>query len=222
MLLLLSTAIMAQVGREPRSSLKERARELEPLIIQSARRYGIDARILGMICFVESRYRSNAISPKGARGLMQFMPETAARYGLQNPNDPKQAIDAAAHYLKDLMSKFGGRIDLAVAAYNAGEGAVDSFRTGKPLALRIGKVINALGIVTGGILLYPETQAYVKQILLLGARPVEPTSFLFPSRKNDVIKHRDFTIDTNVSGAAEEIKNMRVVNSSFIEINDEL
>jgi soluble lytic murein transglycosylase-like protein len=222
MLLLLSTATMAQVGRELRPSLKERARELEPLIRESARRYGIDARILGLICFVESRYRTDAISPKGARGLMQFMPEAAAKYGLQNPNDPKQAIDAAAHYLRDLLNKFGGRLDLAVAAYNAGEGAVDSFRTGRPLAMRNGKVINARGIVTGGIPPYPETRAYVKQIMLWGARPVEPTSFLFQSRKNEAIKHRDFTIDTNASGAAGEIKNMRVVNSSFIEINDEL
>ena len=55
---------------------------------------------------------------------MQFMPETARRYGLQNPHDPKAAIDAAAHYLRDLLIRFDGRLDLALAAYNAGEDRV--------------------------------------------------------------------------------------------------
>jgi hypothetical protein len=174
-----------------------------------------------MICFVESRFRTNVISPKGARGLMQFMPETAAQYGLQNPNDPKQAIDAAAHYLRDLLERFSGRVDLAVAAYNAGEGAVDSFRTGKPLVLRSGKIINARGLVTGGIPPYPETQAYVRQILMFDSRPTSPSRLLFSSRKRPIVRQHDFTIDTNEKDTTEEIKNKRVVNSSFIEIKDD-
>jgi hypothetical protein len=174
-----------------------------------------------MICFAESRFRTDVVSPKGARGIMQFMPETAARYGLQNPNDPKQAIDAAARYLRDLLERFSGRIDLAVAAYNAGEGAVDSFRTGKPLVLRSGRVINARGVVTGGIPPYPETQTYVKKILMFGSRPTAPSRLLFSSRKRAVLRQHDFTIDTNDTDAAEAIKNERVMNSSFIEINDD-
>lgn len=219
--LLLSSAALAQTRREGGSPIAERARALEPLITASARRYGIDPRVLEMICFVESRFRPEVISPKGARGLMQFMPETAARYGLQNPHDPKAAIDAAAHYLRDLLEKFGGRVELAVAAYNAGEGAVDSFRTGRPLVLRNGKVINARGIVTGGIPPYPETQAYVKQILFFGARPTATSRPQFSSPRGELTKQRDFTIDANAKDATDEIKNKRVVNSSFIEINDD-
>ena len=80
-LLLLTTTTMAQGRRETGPSLQERSRQLEPLILESAKRYGIDPRILSSVCFTESRYRLDAISPKGARGLMQFMPDTARRYG---------------------------------------------------------------------------------------------------------------------------------------------
>ena len=121
--ILLTGSVVAQ---ERDSTLSQRARLLEPLIVESAQRYGIDTRLLWTLCFVESRFKVDAVSPKGARGPMQFMPDTAARYGLINPHDPKAAIDAAAQYLRDLLQKFGGRIDLALAAYNSGEGAVES------------------------------------------------------------------------------------------------
>jgi soluble lytic murein transglycosylase-like protein len=98
---------------------------------------------------------------------MQFMPDTASRYGLSNPHDPQQAIDAAARYLRDLLRKFGGRTDLALAAYNAGEGTVESFRTGRALVLPTGKVVNSRGQITGGIPPYRETQQYVRSIIAL-------------------------------------------------------
>lgn len=166
-LLVLTATTMAQGRREPGPSLPERERQLEPLIVESARRYGIDPRILRTVCFIESRFRSSAVSPKGARGLMQFMPETAAAYGLQNPHDPKAAIDAAGHYLRDLLRKFGGRVDLALAAYNAGEGTVEAFQTGRPLVLSSGKIINPHRLITGGVPPYRETQEYVKSAIAL-------------------------------------------------------
>jgi soluble lytic murein transglycosylase-like protein len=98
---------------------------------------------------------------------MQFIPETAKRFGLRNPHDPQQAFDAAARYMSLLLRKFGGRIDLALAAYNAGEGAVESFRTGRPLLLANGKVINPRGLITGGIPPYRETRDYVKSAIAL-------------------------------------------------------
>jgi soluble lytic murein transglycosylase-like protein len=148
-------------------SMRERAQRIEPFIRSSSTRYGIDPQLLRILCFIESRYRLDAISPKGARGPMQFMPDTAKRFGLSNPHDPKQAMDAAARYLRDLLVRFGGRIDLALAAYNAGEGTVESFRTGKPLVLSTGKTINRQGLITGGVPPYRETQEYVRSIITL-------------------------------------------------------
>jgi soluble lytic murein transglycosylase-like protein len=153
----------------------------------------------------QSRYRENAISPKGALGLMQFMPETAARYGLRNPFDPKAAIDAGARYLRDLLVRFNGRIDLAVAAYNAGEGAVDSFLTGKPLVMKTGKTINARGLVTGGIPPYPETQAYVRSIVgpLLNSRTIRTTATLSANSPSSI---------------SETTRKQSPNSSSFIEV----
>lgn len=199
-----SVVAMAQPP-SPDRSLNERARELEPLIIEASNRYRVDPRLLRAVCFTESRYRVNAISPKGALGLMQFMPETAARYGLRNPFDPKAAIDAGARYLRDLLVRFNGRMDLAVAAYNAGEGAVESFLTGKPLVMKTGKVINARGLVTGGIPPYPETQAYVKSIVwpLLNSRTVRTTRALSANSINSI---------------SDTTRKQSLNSSSFIEV----
>jgi len=186
-ILLLSTATtMAQAGRDPGPPLQERSRQLEPLIVESAKRYGIDPRILRSLCFVESRFRLDAVSPKGARGPMQFMPDTARRYGLHNPHDPKAAIDAGAHYLRDLLIRFDGRLDLALAAYNAGEGTVESFKTGRPLRLASGKIINARGLITGGLPPYSETRAYVNSIIGLVAQhsALISKTVLMPVRRN--------------------------------------
>lgn len=185
--------------------MNDRVRELEPLIVEASNRYRIDPRLLRAICFTESRYRVNAISPKGALGLMQFMPETAARYGLRNPFDPKAAIDAGARYLRDLLVRFNGRIDLAVAAYNAGEGAVESFLTGKPLVMNTGKVINPRRMMTGGIPPYPETQAYVRSIVgpLLNNRVVRTTRAL-PSNA--------------INSISDETRQRSLNSSSFIEV----
>src|ERR1044072_2311808 len=119
--------VLGQNVRQHDRLLEERVKRLEPYIAAAAQRHRVDARILRAICFVESRYRTGVVSPKGARGPMQFMPRTAARYGLRDPHDPEQAIDAGARYLRDLLGRFAGRVDLALAAYNAGEGTVTSF-----------------------------------------------------------------------------------------------
>ena len=182
-------------------SIQQRAQSLEPYFVDSARRYGIDPRILRVLCYLESRFRLNAISPKGARGPMQFMPETAARYGLINPHDPKTAIDAAARYFRDLLRRFDGRIDLAFAAYNAGEGTVEAFRNGRVLRLSNGKVINGARSVTGGIPPYRETQNYVRLAIdLLRGRGLVTTMSLGRSKTNvGLTTTRDFTIDVTLT-----------------------
>jgi soluble lytic murein transglycosylase-like protein len=200
LLVLMTVTAVAQVRNREEADLRARALRLEPYITQSAQRYGVDARILRTICFLESRYRLDAISPKGARGPMQFMPATAQTYGLQNPHDPREATDAAARYLRDLLVRFGGRVDLALAAYNAGEGTVESFLTGRTLVLPSGKVINPRKLVTDGVPPYRETRGYVMLGLKLMARSTSPesTASAVPTQTGKSLprpSNRDFTID---------------------------
>ena len=214
---------MAQGTRQPGPSLQERSRQLEPLILESAKRYGIDPRILSSVCFTESRYRLDAISPKGARGLMQFMPDTARRYGLQNPHDPRAAIDAGARYLRDLLFRFNGRLDLALAAYNAGEGTVESYLTGRPLRLTGGKIINSRGLVTGGLPPYAETRTYVNSILRLFAQhSVQAQTVALMRMSTDSkprsSKARDFSLDVTETDTSHLSLNAKT-NSFFIEVH---
>jgi soluble lytic murein transglycosylase-like protein len=214
---------MAQVRREPGPSLQERSRQLEPLILESAKRYGVDPRILRTVCFIESRYRLDAKSPKGARGPMQFMPDTARRYGLRDPHDARAAIDAAAHYLRDLLVRFNGRLDLALAAYNAGEGTVDSFLTGRPLKLTSGKIINPRGLVTGGFPPYRETQEYVKSATALfsggPAQILRPPPFpVLTDTKAGASLTRDFSLDVSTDNEAQRLRHNSDTSAFFIEV----
>jgi soluble lytic murein transglycosylase-like protein len=112
----------------------------------AAERYGISERLVSAVIRVESGFNSRAVSRKGARGLMQLMPATAAELGVQNTFDPAQNIEGGVRHLRGLIDRFGNNVPLALAAYNAGERAVLSF---------------------GGIPPYPETQDYVTRVLRL-------------------------------------------------------
>lgn len=113
--------------------------------------YGVDQRIIHAVIATESRYKIDALSPKGARGLMQLMPNTAAQYGDVDLFDPEQNIDIGTRHLKYLLKKYDDDLPITFAAYNAGEGAVAKY---------------------GGIPPYPETVDYVRKItLLLGIGP---------------------------------------------------
>jgi soluble lytic murein transglycosylase-like protein len=114
----------------------------DPIIESAATKHAVDARIVKAVIQVESAFQPRARSPKGAMGLMQLMPQTARQYKARNPYDPASNIDAGTKYLKRLLDEF--ELPLALAAYNAGEGAVRRF---------------------GGIPPYAETQAYVTKIL---------------------------------------------------------
>jgi soluble lytic murein transglycosylase-like protein len=118
--------------------------KIDGLIAESGARNSVDPVLLYSIMHQESTFKKNALSPKGARGLMQLMPATAARFGVTNIFDPKQNIEGGARYVRVLLDMFGGDVNLALAGYNAGEGAV----------LRYGRQIPP----------YRETQEYVRRI----------------------------------------------------------
>lgn len=97
------------------------------IIDRAAYVHGLDPWLLHAVIRAESAYNPAAVSSKGAMGLMQLMPDTAARYGVKDPWNPEENIHAGARYLRDLMGMFGSDVRLAVAAYNAGEGNVQKY-----------------------------------------------------------------------------------------------
>jgi soluble lytic murein transglycosylase-like protein len=105
--------------------LLAKAGQYDAIIEKAAISTEVEANLLRAVIVVESGFNSHAVSKRGAVGLMQLMPATATRYGVSNPYDPLQNVHAGARYLKFLMGHFGNNVRLALAAYNAGEDAVD-------------------------------------------------------------------------------------------------
>ncbi len=117
------------------------------LVSQVAARHQVDEKLVHAVIQAESAYRPNAVSTSGAVGLMQLMPATASRFGVQDSNNPEQNIDGGTRYLRHLLDLFPNNLDLAIAAYNAGENSVLRHNNSIPP--------------------YPETQNYVKQVMAL-------------------------------------------------------
>jgi len=118
--------------------------DLDWIIFRAGGKYGVDPRLIHAVMKQESRYQSDAESHAGARGLMQLMPDTAKRFGSDDPTDRASNVEAGTKYLKWLLKRFDGDVKLALAAYNAGEGSVDKYN---------------------GIPPYDETQKYVTKIV---------------------------------------------------------
>jgi hypothetical protein len=98
---------------------------VEALVREAAERHHVDPALVRAVIETESNWNPGAVSRKGAIGLMQLIPTTAQRFGANDAFNPKQNVDAGVHYLKTLLERYNGNLDLALAAYNAGEGAVD-------------------------------------------------------------------------------------------------
>ncbi len=131
-------------GAESRQSSPGDHRAYSREIAEASARYAVPERLIWAVIRVESGFDHRAVSPKGARGLMQLMPETAAILGVRDAFDPRQNIHGGTRHLRAMMERFRYNPRLAVAAYNAGEKAVADF---------------------GGVPPYPETQEYVIRVL---------------------------------------------------------
>jgi soluble lytic murein transglycosylase-like protein len=130
-------------------------------IERSAARHGVDPRLVEAVVRVESGGNPTAVSPKGARGLMQLMPARAAALGVRDAFDPAANLDGGVRHLRDLLARYRGNVRLALAAYNAGEDAVR---------------------LHGGVPPFPETREYVRKVLALYAQAPAPAGVPVPQR----------------------------------------
>ena len=129
----------------PDQRLLAKSVQFDPIIERVAKAEAVEPSLLRAVIVVESGFDSRAVSPKGAMGLMQLMPKTAKRFGASNPFDPAQNIHAGAKYLRELIARYDRDLELVLAAYNAGEDAVE----------RSGRRIPA----------FKETRRYVPRVL---------------------------------------------------------
>ena len=139
----LAAVVPDEIG-EPRAIDESAPLDLPRMILEAARRGGLDPALVAAVVRVESAFLPEAVSPKGALGLMQLMPATAAELGVTDPFAPDQNLAAGVRHLSGLLSRYDGDVRRALAAYNAGAASVDRH---------------------GGIPPYPETRAYVERVL---------------------------------------------------------
>jgi soluble lytic murein transglycosylase-like protein len=142
-------------------------KEIDKAIEQAAERHNVDPNLVRSVIKVESNFNPNAVSRKGAMGLMQLMPQTARSLKVTNPFDPQQNVDAGVRHLKQLLENYGGDVRLTLAAYNAGSGAVAR---------------------SAGIPRYSETQNYVRRITNLYYGGSEPGSHIIGNPVHDPVR----------------------------------
>ncbi len=126
--LLRSAPEVSQAGGRISARMLERSAEYDSIITTASASAAIEPELLRAVIVVESGFDPAAVSPKGAMGLMQLMPATARAYGAVDASDPAQNINAGARYLRDLLNRYGDDLELVLAAYNAGEKAVERYQ----------------------------------------------------------------------------------------------
>jgi len=142
------------------------AQDIDAAIDQAAARHNVDPSLVRSVVKVESNFNPNAVSRKGAMGLMQLMPSTARSLNVSNPFDPQQNVDAGVRHLRRLLDSYGGDVRLSLAAYNAGSGAVAR---------------------SAGVPHFRETQNYVRRITNLYNGGSEPGSYIFGNPVHDPV-----------------------------------
>jgi len=162
-----------------KKSLDQRANPYKSSITKHAKRFGVDSNLIKAVMAVESCYRNTATSPKEAQGLMQLIPATAARFGVSDSYDADQNIRGGTKYLKVLTKRFKGNLIKTLAAYNAGEGAVDKYK---------------------GVPPYKETQRYVKKVMHVYAKLSGQKVAPFSSKNISKIKLADTRFSYNKKG----------------------
>jgi soluble lytic murein transglycosylase-like protein len=141
--------------------------QVDAAIEKAAAEHNVDPNLVRAVIKVESNFNPNAVSRKGAMGLMQLMPQTARQLKVTNPFDPEQNVDAGVRHLKQLMESYGGDVKLSLAAYNAGQGSVAR---------------------SGGIPHFAETRNYVKRITNLYNNGTDDGSHIFGSPVHDPVR----------------------------------
>jgi soluble lytic murein transglycosylase-like protein len=125
--LLLATPAEEREGTGRVTNWLAKSAAFDHFIEQAARSHAVRPELVRAVIVVESAFNPNAVSNRGAVGLMQLRPATARRYGVANAFDPEQNIKAGVHYLRDLLTRYGNNLELTLAAYNAGEDAVERY-----------------------------------------------------------------------------------------------
>lgn len=155
------------------------------IINAKCEKYGVDPNLVRSIIKAESDFNPSAVSNKGARGLMQLMPSTAADMGVRKIFDPAQNIDGGVKYLRYLLHCFNGDVELSVAAYNCGQGRV----------IRNGMCVPAI----------PETRNYVRKVMRLSKNPVTGTNYSRPIYRVEMKDGSILFTETPVSSSVKDI-----------------